>query len=74
MVKARLWLFSTVALLLMTLGGPAQTTTTLSYYIYTKAFEEFQIGYASSVAWVLFVLVFAVTMLNWRYGSRYVNE
>ena len=57
----------------MTLGGPAGTTTTLSYYIYTKAFEEFQIGYASSIAWVLFLLVFGVTMLNWRFGSRYVN-
>jgi len=57
----------------MTLGGPAGTTTTLSYYIYIKAFEEFQIGYASSIAWVLFILVFAVTMLNWRFGSRYVN-
>jgi len=58
----------------MTLGGPAGTTTTLSYYIYTKAFEEFQIGYASAVAWVLFTIVFAITLVNWRFGSRYVNE
>ena len=58
----------------MTLGGPANTTTTLSYYIYTKAFEEFQIGYASSVAWVLFVVIFAITLVNWRFGSQYVNE
>ena len=57
----------------MTQGGPAGTTTTLAYYIYTKAFEEFQIGYASAIAWVLFVIVFGVTMLNWRFGSRYVN-
>lgn len=57
----------------MTLGGPAGTTTTLSYYIYTKAFEEFQIGYASAIAWVLFLFVFAVTLVNWRFGSRYVN-
>mgnify|MGYP005856311843 FL=1 len=58
----------------MTLGGPAGTTTTLSYYIYTKAFEEFQIGYASAVAWVLFTIVFAITLVNWRFGGRYVNE
>lgn len=57
----------------MTLGGPAGTTTTLSYYIYTKAFEEFQMGYASSVAWVLFVIIFAITLINWRFGSRYVS-
>lgn len=33
----------------MTLGGPAGTTTTIAYYIYTKAFEEFQIGYAAAI-------------------------
>ncbi|HEX72549.1 MAG TPA: sugar ABC transporter permease, partial [Candidatus Hydrogenedentes bacterium] len=57
----------------MTLGGPARTTTTLSYYIYIKAFEEFQMGYASAVAWVLFAIVFAITLVNWRFGSRYVS-
>jgi multiple sugar transport system permease protein len=58
----------------MTGGGPAGTTTTLSYYIYTKAFEEFQIGYASAVAWVLFVVIFGITLLNWKFGSRAVND
>ena len=58
----------------MTNGGPARTTTTLTFYIYNKAFQEFQIGYASAVAWVLFVIIFAVTLVNWRYGSRYVNN
>lgn len=58
----------------MTQGGPAGTTTTLTYYIYTKAFEEFQIGYASAIAWILFLLIFAITLINWRFGSRYVND
>jgi multiple sugar transport system permease protein len=58
----------------MTGGGPAGTTTTLSYYIYTKAFEEFQIGYASAVSWVLFAIVLAVTLVNWRFGSREVTD
>ncbi len=57
----------------MTLGGPARTTTTLSYYIYLKAFEQFQVGYASAIAWVLFVCIFAITMVNWRFGSRHVS-
>ncbi len=57
----------------LTLGGPAGTTTTLSYYIYIKAFEEFQIGYASSIAWALFVVIFVITLVNWRFGSRHVN-
>lgn len=57
----------------MTGGGPAGTTTTLTYYIYTKAFEEFDIGYSSSIAWVLFVIIFGVTLVNWKFGSRELN-
>ena len=57
----------------MTAGGPAGTTTTLSYYIYTKAFEEFQIGYASAVSLVLFAVIFAVTLVNWKFGNREVT-
>jgi multiple sugar transport system permease protein len=55
---------------IMTAGGPAGTTTTLAYYIYTKAFEEFQIGYASAISWVLFVIIFAITLINWRFGAK----
>ena len=54
----------------MTAGGPAGTTTTLVYYIYNKAFEEFQIGYASAIAWVLFTIIFAVTLVNWKFGAK----
>lgn len=57
----------------MTGGGPAGTTMTLSYYIYTKAFEEFQIGYASAVSWVLFAVIFAVTLINWKFGNKEVS-
>ena len=57
----------------MTVGGPAGTTTTIAYYIYTKAFEEFQIGYAAAVSWILFVAIFAITMINWRLGSKELN-
>jgi multiple sugar transport system permease protein len=54
----------------MTQGGPAGTTTTISYYIYTKAFEEFQIGYAAALSWILFSAIFVITMINWRLGSK----
>jgi multiple sugar transport system permease protein len=57
----------------MTQGGPAESTTTLGYYIYIKAFQEFEFGYASTVAWTLFLMIMAITLLNWRYGSRYVE-
>lgn len=55
---------------IMTNGGPAGITTTLAYYIYTAGFEELKLGYASSVAWVLFIIIFSMTLLNWKYGNR----
>lgn len=55
---------------LMTAGGPAGATTTLSYYIYIQGFERLDLGYGSAVAWVLFAIVFAFTLLQWRYGRR----
>lgn len=58
----------------MTMGGPAGTTTTLTYYIYTKAFEEYRVGYASAVSWLLFVIIFAVTLVNWKFGSRRMED
>lgn len=57
----------------MTTGGPAGTTTTLAYYIYSLAFEQFRIGYASAVSWVLFAFVFVATLANWRFGNRAAN-
>ncbi|AHF94242.1 hypothetical protein OPIT5_09160 [Opitutaceae bacterium TAV5] len=58
----------------MTQGGPAGATTTLSYFIYSEGFETGRLGYASGVAWTLFALVFLVTMFNWKFGNRYVND
>jgi multiple sugar transport system permease protein len=58
----------------MTGGGPAGATTTLSYYIYAEGFETGRLGYASAVAWVLFLIVFAATIVNWRFGNRYVAD
>lgn len=59
---------------LMTQGGPAGTTTTLSYYIYLQGFERLDLGYGSAIAWVLFILVFALTIVQWRYGRRDGNS
>ena len=46
-------------ILLMTDGGPGQSTLVLSQYIYQKGFEENQFGYASAVSIVLFAICFA---------------
>lgn len=59
---------------LMTGGGPGGATTTLSYYIYNNAFVfSGTIGKAAAMAWVLFLLVFGATLLNWRYHQRVVH-
>lgn len=55
---------------MMTNGGPAGTTTTLSYYIYLQGFERLDLGYGSAVAWILFLLVFALTALQWSRRTR----
>lgn len=58
----------------MTAGGPAGSTTTLSYFIYMEGFETGRLGYASAVAWVLFALVFTLSFLNVKFGNQYVND
>lgn len=58
----------------MTAGGPAGATTTLSYFIYSEGFETGRLGYASAVAWILFLMVFLMSMINWKFGNKYVSE
>jgi len=58
----------------MTQGGPAGATITLSYYVYIEGFITGRLGYASAVAWALFALIFTVTLFNWKFGNRYVND
>ncbi|WP_432799271.1 carbohydrate ABC transporter permease [Poriferisphaera sp. WC338] len=55
-------------------GGPAGSTTPLSYFIYTEGFETGRLGYSSAIAWVLFLFIFIMTMFNWTFGNRYVND
>jgi len=55
---------------LMTGGGPEGSTTTIAYYIFTKAFEEYRFGYAAAVSFILFLLIMALTLVNWKFGSK----
>jgi multiple sugar transport system permease protein/alpha-1,4-digalacturonate transport system permease protein len=57
-------------ILLLTQGGPGQSTYVLSQYIYQKGFNESQFGYASAVAVVLFAICFAVTIIQYRVNKR----
>ncbi len=47
-------------------SGPGNSTLTPVVYLYQNAFQEFQIGYASAVAWALFILIFGITLLYFR--------
>jgi multiple sugar transport system permease protein len=50
----------------MTGGGPGFSTTVLVQYIYQMAFQESQMGYASAVGVVLYVLLLVFTVFQWR--------
>ncbi len=57
-------------ILVMTNGGPGQSTLVLSQYIYQKGFVENQFGYASAVSIALFGICFAVTVLQFLLNRR----
>jgi multiple sugar transport system permease protein len=48
----------------MTQGGPLQSTVSVLYFMYEEGFKWWNLGFASAIAVVLFVLMFAVTMLQ----------
>jgi multiple sugar transport system permease protein len=57
-------------ILVMTNGGPGQSTLVLSQYIYQKGFAENQFGYASAVSIVLFAICFAVTAVQFLVNKQ----
>lgn len=52
---------------IMTNGGPLNRTTTIGYYLYTNAFRELDMGYATAMAFVLFGMIFSFTLLQWKF-------
>ena len=58
----------------LTQGGPGNSTSVMAYYIYKTAFQEFKMGYACALAWALFVIIFLVTVFQWKFQSSFSNE
>ncbi len=58
---------------IMTRGGPGTSTNVLVYYIYTSAFTFYKMGYASSMAWILFIILFVITIIQWRGQKKWVS-
>lgn len=57
----------------MTRGGPMRSTTVIVYYLYQRAFEFREMGYASAVAWVLFLIILILTVIQFRYTRKGVE-
>jgi len=56
---------------LSTMGGPLGATTVLVYYLYDQAFQFFNFGYASAIAYLLFIVILIVTAIQFRIGRRF---
>ncbi len=58
----------------LTQGGPGSSSSVMAYYVYRTAFDYFEMGYANALAWALFVLVFIVTLVQWKMQAKFSNE
>lgn len=57
---------------IMTRGGPANSSTFLVLYLYRNAFELFKMGYASAIAWIIFIYIMVLTIFIIRSSSMWV--
>lgn len=57
---------------LLTEGGPNNATELYGLYLYRNAFRFFKMGYASALAWILFVIIVAFTLIIFRSSARWV--
>lgn len=56
----------------MTEGGPNESTLFFIYYLYRTAFTNNEMGYASALAWILFLVIMAITAVLFKNSSRWV--
>jgi multiple sugar transport system permease protein len=56
----------------MTQGGPNNASLLYVLYLYRKAFQEYEMGYASALAWILFLIIAAISFLVLRSSRRWV--
>ena len=55
----------------LTFGGPGQSTTVATFYIYRQAFTQFKLGYGAALSWIVFVIVYLISFLVLKcFGSR----
>lgn len=59
---------------ILTQGGPGLATTVSAYHIYITAFQYYDMGYSASMTWVIFVLLFVFTLIQWRAQNRMTHQ
>lgn len=59
--------------LIVTNGGPLNSTTTIAHQIYKNGFEYYKMGYASSQAVILLIIILLITLVNFKYGRSSDN-
>ena len=57
---------------IMTKGGPLESTLFYNLYLYNQAFENFNMGYASALAWILLVITLIITLAQFSLSKKYV--
>jgi multiple sugar transport system permease protein len=55
------------------IGGPMNSTRTIAIHIFDNAFKYFKMGYASACSWALFLVIFALTIVQFRIQKRWVH-
>lgn len=55
---------------MLTSGGPLDSTLSIVLYLYRQGFRFFKLGYASSIAFVLFIMIFALTFIQMKVGKK----
>jgi multiple sugar transport system permease protein len=58
---------------IMTIGGPVDSTLFYAYYLFKQAFQYLRMGYASALAWILFIAVLSLTLLQLWLSKRWVH-
>lgn len=62
------------SIFIMTGGGPLGSTSTIMYYIYEQGFGNYNMGYASAIAWIFFAVIMVITMIQYKYRNEQGGE
>ena len=61
------------SIFVLTGGGPGDATRSVVMYIYQQAFQRLDFGYAAAISWTLFLVIMAVTLVQFWGGRRWVH-